>query len=34
MAIYVILICVTGYAMCYVTGCSKLTSKHLYTLTR
>ena len=23
---------VKGYAMCYVTGCSKLTSKYVYTL--
>ena len=32
MAIYVMLLCVTDYAMCYVTGCSKLTSKYVNTL--
>ena len=30
MAIYVMLLC--DYAMCYVTGCSKQTSKYVYTL--
>ena len=32
MAIYVLLLCVTVYTMCYVTRCSKLTAKYLYTL--
>ena len=32
MAIYVMLLCVTDYVMCYVTKCSKLTSKYVYTL--
>ena len=28
------LLCVTHDSMCYVAGCSKLTSKYLYTLFR